>query len=856
MAVILAFLFLLSFLVTLIVSRVNTTVLSADFYIDQLRKADVFTFLYDEVFPTAVDQMDPLDVDDVPMDLRRVAARGMLQIREVLPPQWLEEQTELVIGEVIPYLMGDTDGFAVTILVADRLESLGNVVKREVGVTETHDLLFDDVISPVLEQPVAGLSDDLPLGITLASEDIIEAIREVMPPEWVLARTEHVVDQIVPYLTGGSQHFAIQIPVADRVEALAPASKQLLVRSNVYNVFTSQDFADEIDERLEEFGELPFGVRLTSGQIVSAVQDLLPPEWLQTQVEHVLDEVVPYLAGKQEGFEAVVPLNDRLEAVVPVIKRLLRDADAYELMFDQVIVTLVEDSVGQLEELPFGAAITADEIVLAMREVLPPEFVQEQAESMIDEVVPFATGEAERFAVVVPLADRKEAALQAIEKLAIRKLDDMAASLRPCTLPEALALAQEGLTGQVPLCRPTGFGLEEIKRELGIVDPNISTERIEAERGINLSLLTEEITPQAIQENFGIDVAGQVRRFIGDALPDQFTYTDVDLRDTLSQEDVETLDRVLDWTRNGFIYTAADLREDLAGQGGDTSNLDSLDQLLEWSRQGLTYSDADLQEDLAGQNGDTSNLDNLDQLLEWTRQGFAFSDADLRDLATDEDFQMSECLQGWLDVPLTPLLTGEFQFECARDWLGLVRSLQFLLFLVPALLLVEIGFLGGRHWRSRIMWAAVPLGIAAGVAFVIFGPIYHSGVEPVVEEALAEINRGETRVQLLVADKLVSIAETAIGDIGSGLANRAAVFLSISVIMLAGAILWPTLTRFFWSRAEKPAPEEAPKAEEDMPEPTPQEEVDASEQAPGEEAEARQATEGEDAQGGPSDDNR
>ena len=162
------------------------------------------------------------------------------------------------------------------------------------------------------------------------------------------------------------------------------------------------------------------GKLLASDQIVPAVQTVAPPQWLRAQVEHILDEMALYVTGRQEGFEVVVPLKDRIQVAVPVVKQLLRDVDAYESMFDQVITTMVEDNLEQMTELPFGVTITADEIIPAVREVLPPEFIQEQAESMIDGVVPFLTGEAEGFRVVVPLADRKEAALGAIERLANR----------------------------------------------------------------------------------------------------------------------------------------------------------------------------------------------------------------------------------------------------------------------------------------------------------------------------------------------------------------------------------------------------------------------------------------------------
>ena len=747
LAVFLTVLFLPLFLVTLVVLRVNDTVLAADFYIDQLRKADIFTFLYDEAIPAALDETNQ-GSQDLPVNLEVVQDELLSSLREVLPPEWLQEQLELSIAEVVPYLEGDTDSFAIPIPLADRLETLGDVLKRELGGGDTYALIFDEVIAPLLEAALEENSvGDLPLGITIASQDIVAAVQEVMPPQWIQARVEHVVDQAVPYLTGRTEHFAINVPVADCLEVLAPVLKELLVSSNAYNVFSSQDFADAVGEQLGEFGELPFGVRLTSDQLVRVIRDVAPPEWIQARVESVLDQMLPYATGKQDGFEIVVPLKDRIQVAVPAFKQLLRDADAYDLIFDQVIVTMVGESIGELAELPFGVAIAADEIVPALREVLPPEFIQEQSENMLDEFMPYLIGDAEGFRVVVPLADRKEAALRVIDDLANRKLEELLANLPQCTLTEALNLAQEGFTGLVPPCIPAGFSLEEIKQELGINVPGITEALIEEQLGIDLTLVTDGVTLDRINEEFGIDVAGQVSQMIGEALPNEFVFTDADLRDILSQEDEETLDSVLDWARDGYAYTDADLREDLMGEGGDTSTVGT-----------------------------------LDLVLDWTREGFAFTDADLRNLVTDEG-QDSQAVSDFE------------QFDRIRGWLGLGRSLWFLLLLAPGVLLAGIGFLGGRRWPSRVMWAAVPLVLGAAIAYTAFGPAYVGAAEPFVDDRLAEATRDATGAAAVVSDKGVSIAKTVIGDFVSGLANRALLFLVVGVFGVALAILWPTVSR-------------------------------------------------------------
>ena len=82
-ALLLGVLFVPLLLVTLLVLRVNDTFLSADFYVAQLRKADLFNFLYDDMLPASVEEIEPVDVSDVSLDPRRLADQGVVSLGHV-----------------------------------------------------------------------------------------------------------------------------------------------------------------------------------------------------------------------------------------------------------------------------------------------------------------------------------------------------------------------------------------------------------------------------------------------------------------------------------------------------------------------------------------------------------------------------------------------------------------------------------------------------------------------------------------------------------------------------------------------------------------------------------------------------
>ena len=793
-ALFLGLLFLPLFLVTLLLLRTNDTFLNADFYVTQLRKADLFNFLYDDLLPAAVDEIDDVDVGDTTLPLNRLAERGVILLRDVFPPDWLQEEAEQVVQGIVPYITGYTDEFSIGVPVADRLDTLGLVVSTELQEGSLYTLIFDDLVTPLAAKQLEE-GEALPFGVTLQSNDVVAAVQGVVPPQWIQERVEHVTSELVPYLAGESDSFAIIIPLADRIQAAAPVTKELLVRSNVYSVLSNPEFQDEVAQQLDQFaneqtGELACGVTLTSGQIVAVAQQVLDRRWLQEQVEGNIDRAVLYLTDVGQDTIIVLPLNDRIQGALAgndaPVKVLLRDVQAYEKLYRNCVVPEVVDLVAQAvgggaspvedQQPAFSLDVTetiqivvtqqeVSDVLLEVVEAVSSEWIREQVEGAVDQVVPYVVGEVDHFAVELSLADVVEPAGPVIERLVERKLLETYNALPECSVQDALALAQGGLGEQIPVCRPTGFTAEQVQGGLGIPGPAVPRGVLEEFCGCDLSLAFEGVTLDALLDTLGLDVGDLVAEQLDDILPSVYVFCDAEvipgercdagLRESIGDEDQESLDDVLDWTRNGFTYTDADLREDLGEE--------DVDDILEWTREGFTYTDTDLREDNDDQD--------VDAFLRLTRGGF--TQVDLRD-------QISE-----LD-----------DFDTVRDRIGLVRSLSFLLYVGMGLSLASIGFLGGRRWPSRIAWASVVLGIAAAVAYIGAGPVYDIAVQPLLDDAREDfLGEDPNRAEVLLVGKALDIADTVADDFVSGIAGRALMFLLVALAGIGLYIFWPLLFR-------------------------------------------------------------
>ena len=564
------------------------------------------------------------------------------------------------------------------------------------------------------------LEENLLVATALSTDEIVSSLGRAMPPSWVQEQVDQVIDQAGDYITGERDSFEITITAAERVTATTQEVKALVRDARLYAPIFDQFVTPEIDETLAEEGGLPFNVSLSGEDIVAAVQRVAPEDWVKDQVDQALDEVTAYMVGDQENFEINVLLADRADVALTEIKALLMRASFFELLFDEVMDPMLEGSLSQFTQMPFGVSITQEEITSALRELVPPDWLEEQALVVIDEAGPYLTGKTDSFRAGIPMADRREVAITIIEDLTQSKLNALVAGLPECS------------TGQLPF-QGIAPSLDELPQ---CVPPGIQV--------------------QSLVALLDIDVTGGVRDMIGSQIPDE------------------------------LVYTQADLRQALGGPGGESS-LEVLDNLREIIGQGWTYTSTDLRADLLSKQGEDS-IDRLDDVRAALSEGWTYTDADLReDLTSDDE---NDDGQEFLD-----------DLDDFRSRLSLARDLRFLVYVLWALLLAGIGVLGGRHWWSKIAWAAATLGISAAIVFAASGPIYDSIGQSRIDDLRAELLQDQDiqgPTELLVAEKGLDVVQTVADDFLAGIEASSLTLLVGALVVLGISLAWP---RLFWRRS-------------------------------------------------------
>ncbi len=385
----------------------------------------------------------------------------------------------------------------------------------------------------------------------LSTEEIVSSVNRAIPPAWVQAQVEQVLNQAGRYVTGESDGFLITIQAGDQVTAVVSEAKTLARKADAYNIVFEEIVAPAVRDATSE--DLPLGLEISGERLVDSVRKVASPDWMRAQVEAAIDEVTPYIIGEEDSFAINIELADRVNVALDETKALLRESNAYDLLYDEVIEPAITDNIGEAVELPFGISVTSRELVDALRRVAPPEWVQEQAETLIDEAGPYLAGREDSLRVSISIADNKREARNEILRIIANELGPAADN------PVVEAQIEQLVDSRI---------LDAVPDRISFSDAD----------------LREALSAAGAEGN--LDLLDDVREIVGEG----WRYTDADLRRDLESrfgpEAVDRLDDARAFLADGWVYTHEDLRADLAAIS-DRGAVDSLDRsrsFFGWAR--------------------------------------------------------------------------------------------------------------------------------------------------------------------------------------------------------------------------------------------------------------------------------
>jgi len=522
-----------------------------------------------------------------------------------------------------------------------------------------------------------------------------------VPPEWLQYQVESATNSIIPYFLGDTDEFTYTLVLKDRAEKAAEVIKEDILKGHAFESIYDDGMSYLADKLLEN---LPYSPTFGKEEIENSLRRVVPlgeveEDWITPQVEAAIDSVMPYMTRERDEFTITVHLRDQVDTAAEAAIDLFSEPSTYDYLRDEMITPIVVEKLGSIVNLPFEVSLTQEEIASAIKEVFPDAWVEARLSELINGIASYAKGETDSIEVTVDLADRKPVALDALAELADDRLQTLFNSLPTCSEAEFLQIVQNLPPGTLPGCRPSNRSYQEFKIALNI------------------------------------NIADSIDQVIGDHIPDQWHYTDADLRQSIGENNEDFLDKARDWaSEEGWTFTKDDLLKEL-----DDEEEETLEDVRGWIESGYTLTQTDLREEISDREED-------------------------------------------LDA-----------FDTARNWIGIGRTWLWTLWLLPFISLIFIGLSGGRNWRSRLAWMVVVLLLTSLAIHIATWQTYSNIGEPGLEEIMPNPLEYEG-VERLMLEKGNEMIENASSSFVSGIQRKTLYMMIGSGVILLGVIGWSVVS--------------------------------------------------------------
>jgi len=324
-----------------------------------------------------------------------------------------------------------------------------------------------------------------------------------------------------------------------------------LRQADMYNFIYDKAMPAVLDEMKADLAsDFTLNVQAIEDDAISAARKILPPEWLQEQVETATNAIIPYFLGSTDHFTYTVALKDRVLQASEVIKSDIIMGDAFASLYDDGISYAADMVAKNLNMLPYSLTFSKEELENSLKEAIPQDWSASQASAAVDYLTSYMDGDSNHFTITIPLKARVDAAVSILTGLADQKIEAKFSSLPTCSMAEFNQSVQILPPGSLPRCRPAGLSYQEFKSDF-----NIDT-----------------------------NVANSIKQMIGEKIPDQWSYTDADLINKLGSDHEQTLNNARSKINSGYTITETDLRDKIAQNDSDLNNFDTVRHRINTAR--------------------------------------------------------------------------------------------------------------------------------------------------------------------------------------------------------------------------------------------------------------------------------
>lgn len=324
-----AFLVLLGF--TLIGARAGATLYEPDFYKRHLNQQDVYDFILGDLVEAAIEELrsEPPDFfsvfpPDNPIDALDLSTSDLVRsMNGVFPSEWVQEQLEGVIDQVVGYLNGDRDDLDIRVAINERVPAAAHELKAALASSRVHALALEHYVAAEVDE--AFEQGAAPFGARFDRDDVIAAIDRSVPEEWLSPHVNAAIDEVAAYMSSRQDTLRIHVPLYERADTAIEELNALCAGASLDSGQLAEQVASDLEAALPALVEMPYGVSLTAEEVAEAIEPELPGPWLEEQARVVVASAAPYIIGKTDGFSASISTAESREPALAAVEALVRE---------------------------------------------------------------------------------------------------------------------------------------------------------------------------------------------------------------------------------------------------------------------------------------------------------------------------------------------------------------------------------------------------------------------------------------------------------------------------------------------------------------------------------------------------
>ena len=545
---------------------------------------------------------------------------------------------------------------------------------------------------------------------------------------------------------------------------------------------------------------------LSDEAIVSSINTIIPPDWLQSNFESTVTGVGDYVTGRTDEFTISIPVDERVQAASNQITFVLNESDIYKMVMENQVRPVISEA--SKNELPFDVSVNEDQLMASIQKIISKAWLTGQIDSVLSEVVPYAVGSEDTFSVVVKVDDRIEVAVAEVKSImadanAYEALFE--GSIAPnisssignsAKLPYGIEITDEEISSIIRKTAPPSWMQKTTESILDNATPylvgrtdeftiSINIEPNKEEAVSDLMALAEQKLNTKLADLPDCD-ADEVVNILNNpvaGLPSCYP-ADPSLKQQMQNFTRSYVTTVISAVRPQIINTipnSIDFDQNSLRQVVPAKALESFDQGRDIVREGYTFTEKDL-ESLIKQGAGDNSWNQVSKVRDSLSKGIQYNEQDFRihiETVTADGGQTLSML------------------DQLRGILKLVHMFNMAVYIPTLLIAAIVGFLGGRGWIQRLMWAAITMLVASILVYAIWGPVYSSVAEPIIHvqiDQIASQASGQIAPQFLATESLVVQQVTNIGKIAiskfiSGISGTALITSILSLAIVVGCVV-------------------------------------------------------------------